>query len=118
MLNAHLLGKIFEQPTVPKQAIQQQKINKKNIWDDEEVSEFPSGDSMNDGRSEPEYSMCYRQSVATEDMYLGLSVKSHSIMNAEELCVKVILTGVQRIQDIELNPTEQTLDVRTSQQYT
>ncbi|XP_016147383.1 dynein axonemal assembly factor 6 [Sinocyclocheilus grahami] len=56
------------------------KKNSKNIWDEDEVTEGAHFDDLNDPQPQPEYEIVLKQSVGTEDLFLGLSRKDPSSM--------------------------------------
>ncbi len=61
----------------------------------------------------PRYDIKYRQKVSPEDMYLGLSGRSHSILHANDLTVTIELPGVMSISEIDLDCKPDVLEVRT-----
>lgn len=117
------LSNIFYQPHAITVPIIKRVEARNDIWDDEDLVDLSQ---FEDRREIPEYTLNYRfifiqrlierQSVASEDIFLGLSGKSHSIMDADELCIKIILPHTNSINDITLNPHDQILDVRTKSQ--
>ena len=46
----------------------------KDIWEDHEILDHVE-DDLDDGRESPRFEFLYKQAVATEDVYLGLSGK-------------------------------------------
>ncbi|XP_065118155.1 dynein axonemal assembly factor 6 [Paramisgurnus dabryanus] len=88
------------------------KKNNKNIWDDEEVTEGSHFDDLTDPRPQPEYEIILKQSVGTEDLFLGLSRKDPSSMCCESMLVKVKLPGT-KASDLFLDVKETFLDLRT-----
>ncbi|XP_055059388.2 dynein axonemal assembly factor 6 [Misgurnus anguillicaudatus] len=88
------------------------KKNNKNIWDDEEVTEGSHFEDLTDPRPQPEYEIILKQSVGTEDLFLGLSRKDPSSMCCESMLVKVKLPGT-KASDLVLDVKETFLDLRT-----
>ncbi|XP_072296714.1 dynein axonemal assembly factor 6 [Eucyclogobius newberryi] len=84
----------------------------KDIWSEEEVAEGSQFDDLGDPRPQPEYEVILKQSVGTEDVFLGLSGKDPSSMSCEALRVKVKLPGT-RAADVVLDVKETFLDLRT-----
>jgi len=107
------LSKILDQSVKKKEYIPKEEVEVSNdIWDADEVGESPV---VEDGRDIPEYTINYKQSVASEDIFLGLSGKSHSIMHADDLCIKIMLPGVTIMSEITLVPSNHSIDVRSTQ---
>uniref|UniRef100_A0A672YAS8 PIH1 domain containing 3 n=1 Tax=Sphaeramia orbicularis TaxID=375764 RepID=A0A672YAS8_9TELE len=65
----------------------------KDIWSEEEVAEGSHLDDHTDPRPQPEYDIILKQSVGTEDIYLGLSRKDHSSMCCEAMLVNTVTSG-------------------------
>ncbi|XP_062371622.1 protein PIH1D3 [Sardina pilchardus] len=88
------------------------KQNSKAIWDEEEVPEGAQFDDLTDLRPEPEYDIILKQSVGTEDLFLGMSRKDPSSMCCEGLLVRVKLPDT-KASEVVLDVKEQFLDLRT-----
>ncbi|XP_076837189.1 dynein axonemal assembly factor 6 isoform X2 [Brachyhypopomus gauderio] len=88
------------------------KNNTKDIWSMEEVSEGAPFEDLTDPRPQPEYEIILKQSVGTEDLFLGLSRKDPSSMCCESMLVKVKLPDT-KLSDIVLDVKETFLDLRT-----
>ncbi|CAG9464462.1 unnamed protein product [Pedinophyceae sp. YPF-701] len=86
------------------------KEDPKAIWDPEEVPEVLE-DDIDDGREQPEYDIIYRQAVGTEDAYLGMSGKTPSSTNCEQLSVEVRMPLATGIGEIDLDVQETYLRV-------
>ncbi|KAJ0059193.1 hypothetical protein NL108_009135 [Boleophthalmus pectinirostris] len=84
----------------------------KEIWSEEEVSEGSQFDDLNDQRPQPDYEVIMKQSVGTEDVFLGLSEKDPSSMSCEALLVKIKLPDT-KLADVVLDVKETFLDLRT-----
>ncbi|KAI4793055.1 hypothetical protein KUCAC02_032957 [Chaenocephalus aceratus] len=67
------------------------KKNSKDIWSEEEVAEGCQYEDDNDPRPQPEYEIILKQSVGTEDIFLGLNGKDPSSMCCESMLVKIKL---------------------------
>ncbi|CAF90972.1 unnamed protein product, partial [Tetraodon nigroviridis] len=63
----------------------------KDIWGEEEVAEGPQYDEQQDARPQPEYEIVLKQTVGTEDLFLGLSRKDPSSLSCEAMLVKIKL---------------------------
>lgn len=59
----------------------------KDIWNVEEVSEKQQYE-YNDPRPQPDYDMIFKQSVGTEDVFLGMGAKNPSTASCENMVVK------------------------------
>uniref|UniRef100_A0A3B3TXR2 Dynein axonemal assembly factor 6 n=2 Tax=Poecilia latipinna TaxID=48699 RepID=A0A3B3TXR2_9TELE len=81
----------------------------KDIWSEEEVAEGSQYDDLADPRPQPEYEIILKQSVGTEDLFLGLSQKDPSSMCCE---VKIKLPDT-KAKDVFLDLKEKYLDLRT-----
>ncbi|KAJ3383130.1 Protein pih1d3 [Lobulomyces angularis] len=85
--------------------------NKKDIWEDEEIVAAEEAEELNDPRSQPEYDIAYRQTVSSEDMFLGMSGKLNSISHSDFLVVTIKLPGV-KFKEVQLDCTEFKIDLR------
>ncbi|XP_047446021.1 protein PIH1D3 [Mugil cephalus] len=88
------------------------KKNSKDIWSEEEVAEGSHYDDLTDPRPQPEYEIILKQSVGTEDLFLGLSRKDPSSMCCEAMLVKIKLPDT-KATDVILDVKEKFLDLRT-----
>ncbi|XP_023280284.1 protein PIH1D3-like [Seriola lalandi dorsalis] len=88
------------------------KKNSKDIWSEEEVAEGSQYDDLADPRPQPEYEIILKQSVGTEDLFLGLSGKDPSSMCCEAMLVKIKLPDT-KATDVVLDVKEKFLDLRT-----
>ncbi|KAG7526760.1 hypothetical protein JOB18_044832 [Solea senegalensis] len=89
------------------------KKNSKDIWSEDEVAEASHYDDESDPRPQPEYEILLKQSVGTEDMFLGLSGKDPSSMCCDAMLVKIKLPDT-KAADVVLDVKEKFLDLRTS----
>ncbi|XP_040911557.1 protein PIH1D3 [Toxotes jaculatrix] len=89
-----------------------EKKNSKDIWSEEEVAEGSQYDDLADTRPQPEYEVILKQSVGTEDLFLGLSGKDPSSMCCEAMLVKIKLPDT-KATDVVLDVKEKFLDLRT-----
>ncbi|CAG5896376.1 unnamed protein product [Menidia menidia] len=88
------------------------KKNSKDIWSEEEVAEGAHFEDLADPRPQPEYEIILKQSVGTEDLFLGLSRKDPSSMCCEAMLVKIKLPDT-KATDVILDVKEKFLDLRT-----
>ncbi|XP_058274027.1 protein PIH1D3 isoform X2 [Hemibagrus wyckioides] len=86
--------------------------NTKDIWDMEEVTEGTHSDDLEDPRPQPEYEIIMKQSVGTEDLFLGMSRNNPSSMCCESMLVRVKLPKTQA-SDLVLGVKERFIDLRT-----
>ncbi|KAJ8405739.1 hypothetical protein AAFF_G00311760 [Aldrovandia affinis] len=84
----------------------------KAIWSEEEVAEGAHFDDIADPRPQPEYDIILKQSVGTEDIFLGMSRKDPSSMCCENMVVKIKLPGT-KVAEVILDVKETFLDLRT-----
>ncbi|KAM6920269.1 dynein axonemal assembly factor 6 [Lycodopsis pacificus] len=89
-----------------------EKKNSKDIWSEEEVAEGSQYDDLADPRPQPEYEVILKQSVGTEDLFLGLNRKDPSSMCCEAMLVKIKLPDTAAT-DVVLDVKEKFLDLRT-----
>uniref|UniRef100_A0A3B5MS24 Dynein axonemal assembly factor 6 n=1 Tax=Xiphophorus couchianus TaxID=32473 RepID=A0A3B5MS24_9TELE len=87
------------------------KRTSKDIWSEEEVAEGSQYDDLADPRPQP-YEIILKQSVGTEDLFLGLSQKDPSSMCCEAMLVKIKLPDT-KAKDVFLDLKEKYLDLRT-----
>ncbi|XP_078544513.1 dynein axonemal assembly factor 6 [Lissotriton helveticus] len=83
-----------------------------DIWDPEEVQEGSEFDDILDHREQPEYEIIFKQHVASEDVFLGMSRKDPSTACCEDMLVRIKLPGVKS-GDIVLDVRDKFLDLRT-----
>ncbi|XP_069469162.1 dynein axonemal assembly factor 6 isoform X2 [Ambystoma mexicanum] len=83
-----------------------------DIWDPEEVQEGSEFDDTLDHREQPEYEIIFKQLVAAEDVFLGMSRKDPSTACCEEMLIKIKLPETKS-SDIELDVRDKFLDLRT-----
>nr|XP_046263396.1 protein PIH1D3 isoform X1 [Scatophagus argus] len=88
------------------------KKDSKDIWNEEEVPEGSQYDDLADPRPQPEYEIILKQSVGTEDLFLGLNRKDPSSMCCEAMLVKIKLPDI-KATDVFLDIKEKFLDLRT-----
>ncbi|XP_035526499.1 protein PIH1D3 [Morone saxatilis] len=88
------------------------KKNNKDIWSEEEVAEGSQYDDLADLRPQPEYEIILKQSVGTEDLFLGLNRKDPSSMCCEDMLLKIKLPDT-KATDVVLDVKEKFLDLRT-----
>lgn len=93
-------------------AVRSSDSNSKDIWTEEEVAEGSQFDDLSDPRPQPEFEVIMKQSVGTEDVFLGLSSKNPSYMSCEALLVKVKLPDT-KLADVIMDVRETFLDLRT-----
>ncbi|EGZ26773.1 hypothetical protein PHYSODRAFT_477374 [Phytophthora sojae] len=80
----------------------------KAIWSMHEVPSDDEDDDAFETRSRPKFEVLYKQSVMTEDVFLGLSDKDPSSAHCEAMVVRVECPG-HRLEDIELDVKRQKL---------
>lgn len=88
------------------------KENSKDIWSEDEVAEGSQYEDLADPRPQPEYEIILKQSVGTEDVFLGLNGKNPSSMCCEAMLVKIKLPDTEAT-DLVLDVKEKFLDLRT-----
>ena len=66
----------------------------KDIWEPHEIPDIVE-DDIDDGRMAPGYEFLYKQAVAPEDVYLGLSDKDPSSTQCEDLVLRLDLKGTK-----------------------
>ncbi|XP_003976563.1 dynein axonemal assembly factor 6 isoform X2 [Takifugu rubripes] len=85
----------------------------KDIWSEEEVAEGPQYEEHHDSRAQPEYEIVLKQTLGTEDLFLGLSGKDPSSMSCEALLVKIKLPDT-KAAEVFLEVKDKFLDLRTA----
>eukprot|EP00163_Fabomonas_tropica_P033328 TRINITY_DN869_c0_g1_i1.p1 TRINITY_DN869_c0_g1~~TRINITY_DN869_c0_g1_i1.p1 ORF type:complete len:195 (+),score=32.92 TRINITY_DN869_c0_g1_i1:325-909(+) len=98
-------------PPKPSEEEEADKEDDGDIWDEDEVpNEYTEVD---DGRTQPEYEILYKQSIGSSDTYLGMDFdKDPSSMSCEALLVRIFLPST-KFADVTLDVTATTLKVRT-----
>lgn len=84
----------------------------KDIWEDHEILDHVE-DDLDDGRESPRFEFLYKQAVATEDVYLGLSGKDPSSTDCEDLVLKIFLDGTRSLSELELEVEDTYVKVRS-----
>ncbi|XP_053665450.1 dynein axonemal assembly factor 6 [Anopheles marshallii] len=75
-----------------------------------EAQQLQQDRALFDSRKQPEYRISYRQTVATEDIYLQMNCKTPATASCENMIVEVLLTGEDDsvgIHQIELEVKDQ-----------
>ncbi|KPP65655.1 hypothetical protein Z043_115914, partial [Scleropages formosus] len=92
------------------------KKNSADIWSEERLAEDEQSDGIADPiadpRQQPEYEIVLKQSVGTEDLFLGMSRKDPSSMCCESMLVRIKLPGTN-VSEVDLDVKEQFLELRT-----
>ncbi len=65
-----------------------QAAERKAIWEEGEIAASDNYD-YSDPRPQPEYDIIYKQSVGTEDVYLGMGAKNPTTSSCESLVVNM-----------------------------
>ncbi|KAM8953683.1 dynein axonemal assembly factor 6 [Pelodytes ibericus] len=87
--------------------------NRKEIWDDVEVTEASFGlHDVYDPREQPEYEIIFKQRVSSEDLFLGLTRKDPSTACCEDMLVRIKLPGT-KASDVSLQVKKKFIDLRT-----
>jgi len=81
------------------------------IWDEKEVSSV-DWKAKAEGRKEPEYEILYKQSVGTEDIYLGLSGKNPSSVHCDAFSMRIKLPDA-KIKEISVDLKEQAVIIQS-----
>jgi hypothetical protein len=76
----------------------------KAIWRDEEIPLEDAIICRSDGRPAPRYEFSYKQTIGTEDTFLGLNGKSPSSADCTALVIKIHFPG-ETMRDIQLDVT-------------
>lgn len=89
-------------------------IDPKSIWSDEEIVSEDSFIDSSDKRPCPRYEFSYKQTVGTEDTFLGLNDKTPLSSDCTHLVIKVHFPGCS-FKDIDLKVTSQRIVAQSSQ---
>ncbi|TMW60119.1 hypothetical protein Poli38472_000161 [Pythium oligandrum] len=100
-------------PVVDRPIGQIKPVDSKAIWLPEEVPSDDEDDDTFDTRRRPTFEILYKQSVMTEDVFLGLSDKDPSSAHCEAMVVRVDCPK-HRLEDIELDVKKQKLLLHSS----
>jgi hypothetical protein len=86
----------------------------KDIWDDE-IDDIPENAwaNIDDPRPSPEYNMRVLQTVATEDLYLGMSGKNASLTQYADGLVLDILLPDTEMEQIDLSVFKDHIDLQS-----
>ncbi len=80
----------------------------------EEVEEGAEFDTSDDPRMQPEYEILYKQNLTSEELFLNMTNKTPATASCEDMVVKIKLTGVLNLNEIDINVFDKFLDCRTS----
>jgi dynein assembly factor 6, axonemal len=76
-----------------------------DIWGDTEIQNEADVRDLDDKRPSPRYEILYKQSVGTEDTFLGMSDITPSSHDCSHLCIKVHFPGSKlKDLDVDLKP--------------
>ncbi|KAG2528582.1 hypothetical protein JM16_002652 [Phytophthora kernoviae] len=109
-ITPHTLGEVAASnlPEVTRPIGQIHQEDPKAIWAMDEVPSDDEDDDTFDTRTRPKFEVLYKQSVMTEDVFLGLSDKDPSSAHCEAMVVRVECPN-HRLEDIELDVKRQKL---------
>ncbi|XP_014215057.1 protein PIH1D3 [Copidosoma floridanum] len=88
------------------------KTEVSDIWHSAELNATPDLSIIEDPRKVPEYEMKFKQSVGTEDIFLGMNLKTPSTASCEWLTLRVKLPSETR-EKIELSVESDVIDIRS-----
>jgi dynein assembly factor 6, axonemal len=93
--------------TAPAHSKIEAKVNRKDpnqIWKEEDLHNLNA--KISDDRPEPEYEILYKQRVAAEDVYLGLSDLDPSSRSCQDLLIKIKMPGTKATEiTLDTEPT-------------
>ncbi|KAG2933194.1 hypothetical protein PC116_g16101 [Phytophthora cactorum] len=95
-------------PEVTRPIGQIRQEDPKAIWSIDEVPSDDEDDDSFETRARPKFEILYKQSVMTEDVFLGLSDKDPSSAHCEAMVVRVECPD-HRLEDLELDVKRQKL---------
>ena len=78
--------------------------NSNSIWDDSEIPSIDAIVDPSDNRPCPRYEISYKQTVGTEDTFLGLSNLSPASFDCTDLVIKIHFPG-STMKDLDLDVT-------------
>ncbi|CAN0374964.1 unnamed protein product [Pylaiella littoralis] len=98
----------FGKPCVVENQTQaSQSYDSNAIWgDDEAQNQDDAFHDPDDKRPQPGYDFVYKQSVMTEDTFLGMAGKTPGSQDCTHIVVKVVFPGCQ-MRDLEVDVTRQ-----------
>ena len=105
----------FETEKKTSEQIEKKRKQDTAIWDEKEVASVDYK-AKSEGRKEPEYDLLYKQSVGTEDIYLGLSGKDPSSVHCDAFSLKVKLPGA-KLKEISVDLKEQAVIIQSPSYY-
>lgn len=87
-----------------------------NIWDEAEVPTEDALYDVRDGRPAPRYEFSYKQSVGTEDTFLGMSDKTPLSSDCTHLVVKIHFPGAS-MKTLDLDVTKNRIRAESKTHY-
>ncbi|KAH7473912.1 hypothetical protein PRIC1_015050 [Phytophthora ramorum] len=103
-----LNGSASTLPEVTRPIGQIRQEDPRAIWSMDEVPSDDEDDDAFETRTRPQFEVLYKQSVMTEDVFLGLSDKDPSSSHCEAMVVRVECPN-HRLEDVELDVKRQKL---------
>jgi len=105
----------LEEEKKKKELAEKDRKKDTSIWDEKEVTNVDYK-AKSEGRKEPEYDLLYKQSVGTEDIYLGLSGKDPSSVHCDAFSLKVKMPGA-KLKEISVDLKEQVVIISSPIYY-
>eukprot|EP00117_Sycon_ciliatum_P043479 scpid29550/ scgid31471/ Uncharacterized protein CXorf41; Sarcoma antigen NY-SAR-97 len=86
--------------------------NSKAIWSDHEILPLERTVLEDDPRPTPDYQVIYKQSIGSEDVFLGLNNRTPSTASCEDMVVIIDVPHTKR-SDMQLDVSDTFLDFET-----
>ncbi|OCT67277.1 dynein assembly factor 6, axonemal [Xenopus laevis] len=99
-------------PTRSQEQASEKTTDRKDIWEESEITEGTEYEDTLDLREQPEYEVLFKQRVGTEDMFLGMTRKDPSTACCEQMVIRINLPGI-KVSEVSLQVKKKFLDLRT-----
>jgi hypothetical protein len=99
---------VYISPTVEvtKEKIKQDSDSNKKIWEDSDILSEDAFLAVKDDRPAPRYEVSYKQSIGTEDTFLGMSEKTPLSSDCTHLVIKIHFPLSSSASELELKVTK------------
>lgn len=99
----------------PASDVHQNRLKEPKTMDEWEQQQKTKNDEELDGRERPDYTIKYKQSVNTEDVFLQMANKTSATSSCEDICIEIKLPDETiGIDQMELEVRSDSFELKTS----
>lgn len=101
---------ILENPLLKKEIKENDCLKSIEEWNEQQKKD----EELLDTREVPEYEICYKQAVTTEDIYLQMGLKTPATSSCEDMVITVkIPNETVGVNQMDLNVKEEKIELKT-----